>query len=120
MALGRAAAALRAAAAAAAALRPAGTPLWARDHPRLCSSQEAPKSSEEPKGPKEPPSRYLERPWEYLESEEYRVTYGDRPVWFGYKRNHKGAIPPQRTRKACLVRLGALGGTGGTAGGVGG
>ncbi|NWR40202.1 RT18B protein, partial [Tachuris rubrigastra] len=35
---------------------------------------------------------------------EYRVTYGDKPVWFGYRRNHKGAIPPQRTRKACLRR----------------
>ncbi|XP_010569460.1 PREDICTED: 28S ribosomal protein S18b, mitochondrial, partial [Haliaeetus leucocephalus] len=33
---------------------------------------------------------------------EYRVTYGDKPVWLGYRRNHKGAIPPQRTRKACL------------------
>ncbi|XP_050173894.1 28S ribosomal protein S18b, mitochondrial [Myiozetetes cayanensis] len=98
MALGRAAAALRA------ALSAAGTPLWTRNHPRLCSSQEAPKAPEDPKAPKEPPSKYLERPWEYLESEEYRLTYGDRPVWFGYRRNHKGAIPPQRTRKACLRR----------------
>uniref|UniRef100_A0A8C0HIU3 Mitochondrial ribosomal protein S18B n=1 Tax=Buteo japonicus TaxID=224669 RepID=A0A8C0HIU3_9AVES len=34
--------------------------------------------------------------------QEYRVTYGNKPVWLGYRRNHKGAIPPQRTRKACL------------------
>ncbi|NXV53602.1 RT18B protein, partial [Uria aalge] len=33
---------------------------------------------------------------------EYRITYGDRPVWHGYRRNHKGAVPPQRTRKACV------------------
>ncbi|NXH16822.1 RT18B protein, partial [Bucco capensis] len=49
-----------------------------------------------------PPSPYQEHPWEYLESEEYKVTYGDKPVWLGYRRNHKGGIPPQRTRKACL------------------
>ncbi|KAM8985850.1 small ribosomal subunit protein mS40 [Ara ararauna] len=74
-------------------LRALWRPLWARNPPRLCSTQEAAKP---------PPSPYEERPWEYLESEEYRATYGDQPVWFGYRRNHKGAIPPQRTRKACL------------------
>ncbi|KAM6228638.1 LOW QUALITY PROTEIN: small ribosomal subunit protein mS40 [Spheniscus humboldti] len=70
--------------------------LTSLDTPRLCSAQAAPKD------PPTPPSRYQERPWEYLESEEYRATYGDNPVWLGYRRNHKGAIPPQRTRKACL------------------
>ncbi|NXH45131.1 RT18B protein, partial [Dicaeum eximium] len=35
---------------------------------------------------------------------EYRATYGDEPVWFGYRRHHKGSVPPQRTRKACLRR----------------
>ncbi|XP_062492759.1 small ribosomal subunit protein mS40 [Pezoporus occidentalis] len=90
MALPRGMALLRAAGA---GLRALGRPLWARDTPRLCSTQEAPNP---------PPSPYEERPWEYLESEEYRTTYGDQPVWFGYRRNHKGAIPPQRTRKACL------------------
>ncbi|XP_033929483.1 small ribosomal subunit protein mS40 isoform X2 [Melopsittacus undulatus] len=79
--------------AARAGLRALRRPLWAPDTPRLCSTQEAAKP---------PPSPYEERPWEYLESEEYRSTYGDQPVWFGYRRNHKGSIPPQRTRKACL------------------
>ncbi|NWY99890.1 RT18B protein, partial [Loxia curvirostra] len=35
---------------------------------------------------------------------EYRATYGDRPVWHGYRRNHKGSVPPQSPRKACLRR----------------
>ncbi|KAM6396222.1 LOW QUALITY PROTEIN: small ribosomal subunit protein mS40 [Rhynochetos jubatus] len=54
--------------------------------------------------PPAPPSPYRDRPWEYLESEEYRLAYGSRPVWLGYRRNHKGSVPPQRTRKACLRR----------------
>ncbi|XP_062904198.1 28S ribosomal protein S18b, mitochondrial [Mobula hypostoma] len=47
-------------------------------------------------------SRYKERPWEYLESEEYLERYGNRPVWANYRRNHKGLIPPQKTRKTCI------------------
>uniref|UniRef100_A0A8C3U9A2 Small ribosomal subunit protein mS40 n=1 Tax=Catharus ustulatus TaxID=91951 RepID=A0A8C3U9A2_CATUS len=35
---------------------------------------------------------------------EYRANYGDKPVWHGYRRHHKGSVPPQRTRKACLRR----------------
>uniref|UniRef100_A0A674GW30 Small ribosomal subunit protein mS40 n=1 Tax=Taeniopygia guttata TaxID=59729 RepID=A0A674GW30_TAEGU len=35
---------------------------------------------------------------------EYRAAYGDSPVWHGYRRNHKGSVPPQRARKACLRR----------------
>ncbi|XP_074786539.1 small ribosomal subunit protein mS40 [Athene noctua] len=93
MALAKGMALLRAAAAGA---RGTGRLLWARDVPRFCSTEAAP----EP--PPQPPSPFQERPWEYLESEEYRATYGDKPVWMGYRRNHKGAIPPQRTRKACL------------------
>ncbi|XP_040434145.1 28S ribosomal protein S18b, mitochondrial isoform X1 [Falco naumanni] len=77
-------------------LRGPGRPLWARDAPQLCSTQAATKA------PPTPPSPYQEKPWAYLESEEYRATYGDKPVWHGYRRNHKGAIPPQRTRKTCL------------------
>ncbi|NXF95069.1 RT18B protein, partial [Eubucco bourcierii] len=60
---------------------------------RLSSTQDPPEPP--------PPSPYQERPWEYLESEEYHLLYGADPVWFGYRRNHKGAIPPQTTRKAC-------------------
>ncbi|XP_068034531.1 small ribosomal subunit protein mS40 [Anomalospiza imberbis] len=88
-------------AAAAALLRGAGgvrRPRWAQDLPRLCSTRDTPGT------PPAAPSPYLERPWEYLESEEYRATYGDRPVWHGYRRNHKGSVPPQTARKACLRR----------------
>lgn len=72
-------------------------------------------------------SRYKDRPWDYLESEgteesesdhehillmlplnpfpfaEYIERYGTNPVWEGYRRNHKGGIPPQKTRKTCIV-----------------
>nr|XP_023665571.1 28S ribosomal protein S18b, mitochondrial [Paramormyrops kingsleyae] len=47
-------------------------------------------------------SRYKDRPWDYLESEEYADRYGSKPVWFNYRRNHKGGIPPQQTRKTCI------------------
>ncbi|XP_056393652.1 28S ribosomal protein S18b, mitochondrial isoform X1 [Hyla sarda] len=47
-------------------------------------------------------SRYKEQPWEYLNSEEYLERYGQRPVWADYRRNHKGSIPPQKTRKTCI------------------
>ncbi|KAM9824214.1 small ribosomal subunit protein mS40 [Neosynchiropus ocellatus] len=47
-------------------------------------------------------SRYQDKPWEYLESEEYTELYGSNPVWTGYRRNHKGGIPPQKTRKTCI------------------
>ncbi|XP_077404857.1 small ribosomal subunit protein mS40 [Vanacampus margaritifer] len=47
-------------------------------------------------------SRYKDRPWDYLESEEYTERYGTNPVWAGYRRNHKGGIPPQKTRKTCI------------------
>lgn len=38
----------------------------------------------------------------YLVSEAYKTTYGDQPVWVQYRRNHKGAIPPRKTRKTCI------------------
>ncbi|XP_072532037.1 small ribosomal subunit protein mS40 [Salminus brasiliensis] len=47
-------------------------------------------------------SRYRDKPWEYLKSEEYIEHYGSKPVWAGYRRNHKGGIPPQKTRKTCI------------------
>ncbi|MED6264179.1 28S ribosomal protein S18b, mitochondrial [Characodon lateralis] len=46
--------------------------------------------------------RYKQRPWDYLESEEYVERYGSSAVWAGYRRNHKGGIPPQTTRKTCI------------------
>ncbi|CAB1350879.1 unnamed protein product [Coregonus sp. 'balchen'] len=47
-------------------------------------------------------ARYKDRPWDYLESEEYIERYGTSPVWSDYRRNHKGGIPPQKTRKTCI------------------
>ncbi|XP_035489020.1 28S ribosomal protein S18b, mitochondrial isoform X1 [Scophthalmus maximus] len=47
-------------------------------------------------------SSYKDRPWDYLDSEEYIERYGTNPVWAGYRRNHKGGIPPQKTRKTCI------------------
>ncbi|XP_069799909.1 small ribosomal subunit protein mS40 isoform X1 [Dendropsophus ebraccatus] len=47
-------------------------------------------------------SRYKEQPWEYLNSEVYLERYGQRTVWADYRRNHKGSIPPQKTRKTCI------------------
>ncbi|EAX03304.1 mitochondrial ribosomal protein S18B [Homo sapiens] len=51
-----------------------------------------------------PISPYKDEPWKYLESEEYQERYGSRPVWADYRRNHKGGVPPQRTRKTCIRR----------------
>ncbi|KAJ8267391.1 hypothetical protein COCON_G00125630 [Conger conger] len=48
------------------------------------------------------PSRYKDRPWEYLESEEYTTRYNSKLIWSDYRRNHKGSIPPQKTRKTCI------------------
>ncbi|XP_063289308.1 small ribosomal subunit protein mS40 [Pelobates fuscus] len=47
-------------------------------------------------------ARYKDQPWEYLISEEYLQRYGNKPVWADYRRNHKGPIPPQKTRKMCI------------------
>ncbi|XP_036731296.2 28S ribosomal protein S18b, mitochondrial isoform X1 [Manis pentadactyla] len=49
-----------------------------------------------------PTSPYENEPWKYLDSEEYQNRYGSRSVWADYRRNHKGGIPPQRTRKTCI------------------
>lgn len=49
-----------------------------------------------------PVSPFENEPWKYLDSEEYQNRYGSRPVWADYRRNHKGGVPPQRTRKTCI------------------
>ncbi|KTG02488.1 hypothetical protein cypCar_00002042 [Cyprinus carpio] len=33
---------------------------------------------------------------------EYTERYGSKPVWSNYRRNHKGGVPPQKTRKTCI------------------
>lgn len=38
----------------------------------------------------------------YLQSVAFKKTYEGHPVWFLYRRNHKGAIPPRKTRKTCI------------------
>lgn len=38
----------------------------------------------------------------YMKSAAYKQTYGTEPVWVQYRRNHKGSIPPRKTRKTCI------------------
>ncbi|XP_034951049.1 28S ribosomal protein S18b, mitochondrial [Chelonus insularis] len=38
----------------------------------------------------------------YLASSAYKQTYGDEPVWKPYRRNHKGQLPPKKTRQSCV------------------
>ncbi|KAI7798434.1 28S ribosomal protein S18b, mitochondrial [Triplophysa rosa] len=65
---------------------------------RASSSSSSADGTESP----ETVSRYADSPWEYLKSEEYIERYGSKPVWSDYRRNHKGGIPPQKTRKTCI------------------
>lgn len=43
----------------------------------------------------------------YLNSKAYNQAYGEMPVWFIYRRNHKGSLAPRKTRKSC-VRNGVI------------
>ncbi|KAL3871561.1 hypothetical protein ACJMK2_039552 [Sinanodonta woodiana] len=38
---------------------------------------------------------------EYMDSNAYKQSYSDKPVWFHYRRNYKGWILPE-TRKTCI------------------
>lgn len=38
----------------------------------------------------------------YMASKAYKHTYGESPVWSLYRRNHKGAFAPRKTRKSCV------------------
>uniref|UniRef100_A0A672KCY3 Small ribosomal subunit protein mS40 n=1 Tax=Sinocyclocheilus grahami TaxID=75366 RepID=A0A672KCY3_SINGR len=80
---------------------------WKRSAPVLrlnfrASSSSSSSSSADDTDSAEVLSRYSDRPWEYLESEEYIERYGSKPVWSNYRRNHKGGVPPQKTRKTCI------------------
>ncbi|XP_032677496.1 28S ribosomal protein S18b, mitochondrial [Odontomachus brunneus] len=44
----------------------------------------------------------IETSIKYMTSDAYKQTYGDNLVWKLYRRNHKGAIPPKKTRKTCI------------------
>ncbi|NP_001290980.1 28S ribosomal protein S18b, mitochondrial [Esox lucius] len=79
--------------------------LWTKDvFPGMQSSVSlcTAASLEIPSDAAEASARYKDSPWDYLESEEYIVRYGNSPVWSDYRRNHKGGIPPQKTRKTCI------------------
>ncbi|XP_013400154.1 uncharacterized protein LOC106166218 [Lingula anatina] len=38
----------------------------------------------------------------YMQSEVFKERYGDYPVYFYYRRNHKGNTPPRVTRRTCI------------------
>lgn len=44
----------------------------------------------------------------YMDSEAYKKTYFDKPVWFYYKRNHKAREPHENTRPNCVGSNGFL------------
>ncbi|XP_058804761.1 small ribosomal subunit protein mS40 isoform X2 [Phymastichus coffea] len=44
----------------------------------------------------------LETSIKYLQSDAYKITYGNDPVWKYYRRNHKGQFAPNKTRKTCI------------------
>ncbi|KPP70905.1 hypothetical protein Z043_110227 [Scleropages formosus] len=75
-------------------------PLLQLGRPSCSAASRSEKTSGD--GVAEQSSRYKDQPWNYLESEEYKERYGSRPVWSDYRRNHKGGIPPQKTRKTCI------------------
>ncbi|XP_067830099.1 28S ribosomal protein S18b, mitochondrial [Heptranchias perlo] len=78
-------------------LRKSATPPW-----RMLQPVHQPFSTGSDQATFDVISRYKECPWEYLQSEEYIERYGKQPVWADYRRNHKGGIPPQKTRKTCI------------------
>ncbi|CAG0882268.1 unnamed protein product [Cyprideis torosa] len=48
----------------------------------------------------------LEDSIRYMKSKAYQKTYGDKPVWVPYRRNHKGPFPKRKTRHSCIGALG--------------
>ena len=38
----------------------------------------------------------------YMSSAAYRETYGDKPVWFHFRRNFKGHFPPRKASRPCV------------------
>jgi small subunit ribosomal protein S18b len=70
---------------------------------------EAPKTTEPPRDPATDRSVPipLDVSLRYMESNAYKETYGDTPVWVMYRRNFKGQFAPKQTRRTC-VREGVL------------
>lgn len=46
----------------------------------------------------------VETSMRYMRSNAFKETYGDHKVWELYRRNHKGHLPPTKTRKTCIKR----------------
>lgn len=75
---------------------------------RLCQEQSEDKETKEKE--REPVDPAIDRtriiPVEtsirYLKSAAYKETYGEQAVWVPYRRNHKGLIPPRKTRLTCI------------------
>ncbi|XP_039764720.1 28S ribosomal protein S18b, mitochondrial [Pararge aegeria] len=44
----------------------------------------------------------VENSIKYLNSKAYKETYGENPVWFLYRRNHRGGFAPRKTRRTCI------------------
>jgi small subunit ribosomal protein S18b, mitochondrial len=66
--------------------------------------EESDKQAEEPIDPAIDRTRIIpvETSIRYLNSEAYKITYGEEPVWIPYRRNFKGQHPPLKTRKTCI------------------
>ncbi|KAL8562424.1 hypothetical protein ACOMHN_066138 [Nucella lapillus] len=67
---------------------------------RQCSAADQAETEEKPSRPK----RLVVDPEtsiRYMESNAYSEAYGDKPVWFHYRRNFKGQFAPE-TRKTCI------------------
>lgn len=41
---------------------------------------------------------------QYMTSDAFKETYGNRFVWERYRRNHKGQFPPRKTRQSCIIQ----------------
>jgi small subunit ribosomal protein S18b, mitochondrial len=73
---------------------------------RYCEehAKEAPKPDEKAEDPSIDRTKIIpvETSIRYLKSAAYKETYGEIPVWVPYRRNHKGALPPRKTRRTCI------------------
>ncbi|XP_018400255.1 PREDICTED: 28S ribosomal protein S18b, mitochondrial [Cyphomyrmex costatus] len=67
----------------------------------LTRSEEANATEETPKVASRPVIS-VETSIKYMNSDAYKQTYGNDPVWKIYRRNHKGQFPPRKTRKTCI------------------
>lgn len=71
---------------------------------RYCESEEGEEKRRKYDRPNRDRSRVypVETSIQYLKSDAYYTTYGDNPVWLGYRRVHKGGLAPRLTRQSCV------------------